>query len=175
LTVLALTAPLAAAEPAPPGIRVYESDPQVTEGETLVNGDADVLFAEVLDYAKWPQIFPDVARVEVTKRFGDEALVTLIAPTGHRDNLHFKNQPQVGMIFFEDTGSRHSDVWAEIMFIPGTQPGTTRVHARLFAKVHGIATLVVGEDEVRQQREQKIERDLVHIREYVARRRVAAP
>ena len=48
--------------------------------------------------------------------------------------------------------------------------GTTRVHTRLYANLHGLASLVVGESDVRKMREQKIEKQLVQIRDYFRRR-----
>jgi hypothetical protein len=166
LSILLAAAPVGAA----PGVRVYQSkDPHITEGETVINGETAQIYEAVLDYARWTEIFPDVAKVVVTAQKGNDAHVTLIAPDGHRDNLHFNNQPAARMVFFEDTGGR-AEVWAEIMFVPGETKGTTRVHTRLYANLHGLASLVVAESDVRQMREQKIERQLAHIREYFRRR-----
>ena len=102
----------------------------------------------------------------VTQRHGVEALVTLVAPTGHRDNLRFVSTPAARMIYFEDTGNRHADVWAEIVFVPGAHEHTTTLHIRLFADVKGVASLVVSDGSVRQQREQKVQRQLAHVRAY---------
>lgn len=156
---------------ATPGVRVYQSadDPSTTEGDTIVDGDPATIYAIVLDYSRWTQVFPDVAKVIVTAQHGVDAKVTLVKPDGNRDNLVFHNQPQARLLYFEDTGNKHATVWGEIVFAPGDQPGTTRVHTRLHADVHGIATLVVRADDVRKMREQKLERDLVHIRRYFRR------
>jgi len=159
-------------EAAPPGVRIYQSpaDRSITEGETIIPGDAGETYARVLDYTKWTEIFPNIAKVVVTSRKGNEARVTFVKPDGNQDNLHFNNQPAARMVWFEDTGNGgRVEVWAEIVFIPGTEPKTTRVHARIYADVHGIATLVVGSGDVRKMREQKIESDLVAIRGYFQR------
>ncbi|MEP6866296.1 MAG: hypothetical protein ABJE66_37100 [Deltaproteobacteria bacterium] len=156
------------------GVSVTQpADQAMTEGEVIVDGDPAALYALAQDYAKWTQIMPDVAKVEIHEQKGVDAKVTLVAPNGHRDNLHFHNQPQANLIFFEDTGNRgRADVWGEIVFAPAAQPAQTRVHIRLYAKVHGVATLVVSEREVRDQREHKLTADLTQMREYF-RRRVA--
>jgi len=169
--VLAASATAAAA---PAGVTItQDSDPAMTIGEVVIDGDPGEVFAQVCDYRKWNEIMPDVAKVEITDQKGADAHVTLVSPTGHRDNLHFHNQPQARMIYFEDTGNHgRADVWAEIVFAPGEVTGQTRVHIRLYAKVHGVATLVIHEGTVRDQRERKIAADLVHIRDYF-RRRVA--
>ena len=168
LVIACLTTPVTAGAPA---IKVWQSaDQAMTEGETLLDGDAGDIYTTCLDYAKWTDIFPDVAKVVVTSQHGVDARVTLIAPNGHRDNLHFHNQPPARMIYFEDTGNGgRAEVWAEIMFVPGDQPHTTRVHIKLYAEVKGLATLVVSDSSVKKQRETKIERDLAHIRAYFRR------
>jgi len=140
----------------------------VTPKDAAATNDAIAAFADDAVLLRLV-IFPDVLQVVITEQKGNDARVTLIGPNDHHDNLHFKNQPQARMIFFEDTGG-HADVWAEIMFLPADQPHTTRVHTRLYADVHGVASLVVSGGDVRRMRELKIERDLVHIREYFKRR-----
>jgi len=105
----------------------------------------------------------------VTSRHGVDAKVTLVKPDGNRDNLVFHNQPQARMVYFEDTGNSHATVWGEIVCAPGDRPGTTRVHTRLHADVHGIASLVVGSDDVRHLREKRVQRDLEHVRNYFHR------
>jgi carbon monoxide dehydrogenase subunit G len=159
---------------AAPGIAItQDSDPAVTIGEAVIDGDPADVFAEVSDFRKWAQIMPDVATVEIHSRNGNEAQVTLVSPSGHRDNLHFRNQPATHAVWFEDTGNGgRADVWAQITMLPTGQPGSTRVHILLYAKVHGVARLVIHEGRVRNEREQKIAADLTHMREYF-RRRVA--
>jgi hypothetical protein len=150
-------------------VKVWQSNTAaITEGETTLDGDASDLYATCLDYAKWTEIFPDVAKVVVTQQHGAEALVTLVAPTGHRDNLHFKSTPAARMIYFEDTGNRHADVWAEIVFVPGAREHTTTLHIRMFAGMKGVASLVVSDASVRQQRERTVRRQLAHVRAYFA-------
>lgn len=170
LVVLLGLAATATASPAP-GVKVWQAqDPAITEGETILEADPAAAYAICTDYAKWVEVFPDVAKVVVRDRKGVDAHVTLIGPNGHRDNLHFTNQPAARMIFFEDTGNGgHADVWAEIVFAPGQLEHTTRLHIRLYANVKGLASLVVSDSDVRKQREQKIERQLSHVRGYFAR------
>jgi len=148
-------------------IRVWEStdDASITEGETTLDVDPDTAYAAATDYQRWSVIFPDIERVIVTKQQGDDARVTLIHRDGNRDNVHFHNTPQARMVWFEDTGG-HAEVWAEIVFVPGDRDGTTRVRSRLFADVHGVASLVVGSTKVRMMREQRIASDLTHLHAY---------
>lgn len=167
--VVGLVAPARAATP---GVKVWQNanDAAMTEGETILEGESADIFTTCLDYAKWTAIFPDVAKIVITAQHGDDARVTLVSPSGHRDNLHFHNQPAARMIYFEDTGNGgRAEVWAEIVFVPGEQAHTTKIHIKLYAEVKGIATLVVSETSVRKQRETKIERDLAHIRAYFHR------
>jgi len=170
-SVLVTACLVAPAIAAPPNVKVWQaSDQNLTEGETTLDGEPADLFTACLEYSKWTDIFPDVAKVVVTSQHGVDARVTLIAPNGHRDNLHFHNQPAARMIYFEDTGNNgRAEVWAEIMFVPAEQAHTTRIHIKLYAEIKGLATLVVSDSSVRKQRETKVERDLTHIRAYFRR------
>ncbi|HET9993055.1 MAG TPA: SRPBCC family protein [Kofleriaceae bacterium] len=165
---------MAATASAGTGVTVTQpADQAMTEGEVVVDGEPAALYALAQDYAKWTEIMPDVARVEIHDRKGVDASVTLVAPNGHRDNLHFHNQPQANLIYFEDTGNGgRADVWAEIVFAPAAQPAQTRIHIKLYAQVHGVARLVVSDAAVKEQREHKISAELTQMREYF-RRRVA--
>ena len=151
-------------------VRVYQSadNASITEGETTLDVDADTAYAAAIDYARWTQMFPDIARVTITKRAGDDARVTFVHRDGNQDNVHFHNTPQAGLVWFEDTGGR-ATVWAEIVFIPGDRPGTTRVHSRLYADVHGLASIVVSDRQVRTLREKRVASDLANLRAYFAR------
>src|SRR5262245_31861024 len=106
LGALAVTAAVAAASPAE--VRVYQSanDEAITEGETTLAADPDVVYRAVTDYARWASMFPDIRRVIVTSQNGNDARVTFIHPDGNRDNIHFRNQPEARMVWFEDTGGR---------------------------------------------------------------------
>jgi hypothetical protein len=159
----------------PPSIRVWESrdDGSITEGETTLDIDPDAAYAAAIDYPRWVAMFPDIARVEVTRQQGVDARVTLVHPDGNRDNVHFHNQPQARMVWFEDTGGR-AEVWAEIVFAPGQQPGTTRVHSRLYADVHGVVSIVVSSARLRSLRQQRIASDLVHLHTYFSAEHVAS-
>jgi hypothetical protein len=169
--VFGVVAAVAMTAKAAPGIEVWQApNPAITEGETILEGDPAAAYATCLDYTKWVEIFPDVQKVIVSDHKGVDAHVTLVAPSGHRDNLHVHNQPAARMIYFEDTGNGgHAEVWAEIVFAPGEAEHTTKLHIRLFADVKGLASLVVNDKDVRTQREQKIERQLSHVRGYFAR------
>ena len=155
---------------APAGVRVWESgdDRRMTQGETRLDVDPDTAYAAATDYALWTSMFPDIASVEVTARDGDDARVTLIHRAGNRDNVHFHNRPGTRTVWFEDTGGT-AQVWVEIAFAPGEAAGTTRVRSRLFAEVHGIASIFVTKSHVRDLREQRVADDLGHLRSYFAR------
>ncbi|MDB4957121.1 MAG: hypothetical protein JWO36_4690 [Myxococcales bacterium] len=161
-----------AARSAPADLRVYESptDSSITEGETTLEIDPDTAYKTVTDYARWTVMFPDVHQVVITKQQGVDARVTFIGPNDHHDNVHFHNQPAARMVWFEDTGGS-AEVWAEIVFIPGDRPGTTRMHSRLFATVHGVASLVVSDMKIRLMREQRVHDDLFNLRNYFAKLR----
>jgi hypothetical protein len=165
--IVAATGASAAADPE---VRIYQStqDDAVTEGETTLAASPDAAYQRLTDYVQWSTIFPDIRRVVVTSQSGSDARVTFIHPDGNRDNLHFRNQPAARMVWFEDTGGR-AEVWAEILFLPGDRPGMTRVHSRLYADVHGFASLFVSDRKIRNLREQRIRDELTQLHAFFAR------
>ena len=165
LALLGLARSAAAQESS--AVRVYEShaDAAITEGETTLSIEASTAYAAATDYQQWTSIFPDIARVVVTKQSGVDAFVTLIHADGNRDNVHFHNQPQRHTVWFEDTGGR-AEVWAELVFAPGADAGTTRAHLRLYADVHGVASWFVSDRKLRGMRQQRVRHDLASLRTY---------
>lgn len=159
-----------------PGVRVWESptDEAITEGDTTLAVDPETAYAAVVDYARWPAIFPDITAVTITQQSGTEARVTFVHRDGNRDNVHFLNRPQQLTVWFEDTGGK-AQVWAEIAFLPGDRRGTTRVHTRLYADVHGVASLFVSNAHIRSLREQRVVNDLAQMHAYFATRNIASP
>jgi hypothetical protein len=151
-------------------VRVYPSadDSAITEGETVLAAEPEVAFRAVIDYPRWTTMFPDIRQVIITSQTGGHDRVTFIHNDGNRDNVHFHNQPAARMVWFEDTGGR-AEVWVEIMFLAGDRPGTTRVHSRLYADVHGFASLFVSDGKIRRLREQRVLQDLTNLRTYFAR------
>jgi hypothetical protein len=155
---------------AAPEIHVYESrdHSSITEGDTVVAADPDDAYRAASDYAQWSSIFSDIRDVKITELRGSDARVTFVHTDGNRDNLHFRNQPAARMVWFEDTGGR-AEVWAEIVFVPGTVAGTTMLHTRLYADVHGFASLFVSDSKLRNLRQQRVRDYLRELRAYFAR------
>ncbi len=108
----------------------------------------------------------------MTKQQGNEALVTFVYSDDHRDNVHFHNEPGQHKLWFEDTGGR-AEVWAEIVFYPGIIPGTSRVHSRVYADVHGFTGLFVSNGKLRDLRSKRVRGDLTQLRAYFANQSVA--
>jgi len=154
---------------APRSVHIWENHDNgaITEGETTLDVDPGTAYAAATDYPQWAKIFPDVVGVDVTKTEGVDARVTLKHRDGNVDNVHFHNQPQARIVWFEDTGGS-AEVWAEIAFMPGERAHTTRVHSRLYANVHGIASIFVTDSHVRELRQQRVADDLVHLHTYFA-------
>lgn len=168
VVTMGMTSGIAAASPA--DVRIYESkdDEAITIGETVLPVEPDVAYAAAANFKRWTEMFPDIKQVYVTRQNGNDARVTFVRADGNRDNLHFRNQPAARMVWFEDTGGR-AEVWAEILFVPGDQPGTTRVRTRLYADVHGIASLVVSDSKLRGLRQKRVREDLSNLRSYFDR------
>lgn len=176
IIVLALVLGYRTVEASPSEIRVSESqdDRSITSAEVTIAVDPDIAYQAVTDYARWSTIFRTIRQVVITRQQGVDARVTLVHAGGHRDNVHFHNQPAARMVWFEDTGGR-AEVWAEIVFMPGYSPGTTRVRSRVYADVRGFASLFVSDTRLRTMRQQRIRNDLTDLRAYFDRELTAAP
>jgi hypothetical protein len=152
-----------------PGVRVWESqtDEAITEGDTTLAVAPETAYAATVDYPTWTAIFPDITAVMVTEQNGAEARVTFVHRDGNRDNVHFRNRPQQLTVWFEDTGGK-AQVWAEIAFLRGDRRDTARVHTRLYADVHGLASLFVSDAHLRSLREQRVISELARMHAYFA-------
>lgn len=155
------------------GVHIWESRDNITEGETTLDVDPQAAYATAVQYHTWSSIFPDIVRVDITKEEGVDARVTLVHRDGNVDNVHFHNQPQAGIVWFEDTGGS-AKVWAEIAFTPGERAHTTHVHSRLYADVKGLASLFVTDSHVRELRQQRVADDLKHLHAYFTAAHVSA-
>jgi hypothetical protein len=153
------------------GVRIHESSTEsgITVGETTIDVAPATAYAAVANYLLWPHIFANISTAQITKHDGDDARVTFFKPDGNCDNLHFHNRPSTQTIWFEDTGGS-AEVWAEITFAPGADPGTARVQTRLFADLHGFASLFVADSKVREMRQQRVSDVLHDLQAYFARR-----
>jgi len=151
----------------PEGIEITTPDAHVTNGRVVLAAEPNDAYALLHDYANWPAVFPDVLRVSVTSQQGEDARVTMIGPNDHHDNLHFHNRPESRTIWFEDTGGV-AQVELEITLEPGPKPGTTLARGRIYADVHGPASLVVSDAKIRNMSTAKLVSDLGAMRTYFA-------
>lgn len=168
IVILSLTmASLAHAAPA--GVSVFESRDRAatTEGDTVLATDPATAYAAVLDVANWSRFFPDLRRAVVDKRTRDALEVRFVRRDGSVDHLRFHNQPEARMIAFEQIGG-DADVSAELVFSAGATAGTTRVHSRLHADVHGLASAFVSNAELRARRQQQVRASLGLLQAYFA-------
>ena len=152
----------------PEGIEITNPGDHVTNGRVVLTVEPADAYALLHDYANWPAVFPDVLRVSVTSQHGEDALVTMIGPDDHHDNLHFHNRPESHTIWFEDTGGV-AEVELEITLDPGPKPGTTLARGRIHADVHGPASLVVSDAKIRNMSAAKLVSDLGAMRTYFAK------
>ena len=165
-TVLALASPSAeAAEANEPRIR---SQKGLTDGVIEVSGEARDLYAALTDYARWPEIFPDVASAHVTAGTRDRPVVEVRDHGGKRHVLRFENDARRLTIRFREQASR-ARVSVVLVLARSTQPGWSKLSARLKARVTGLARLFAGEGRVRRERESRLRRDLGHVRDFAER------
>jgi hypothetical protein len=168
LTTTALMAATSFASPA--NVAVYENArlAETTEGDALLATDPETAFTTTTDYARWPKIFAELKAATITEQQGVDARVRLVHDDGSVDHLHFHNRPNAHTVWFEQLGG-DGDVWAELSFVAGEQTGTTHVHSRVYAAVHGLAAMLVSDAAVREQREHLVRASLAQLQAYFAR------
>jgi len=150
-------------------VNVYESKREaVTEGDATLRCEPEVAYRAATDYAHWQDIFRNVRSAQIKARRGDEARVTFLHDDGSRDDLHFVNRSDAHRVWFEQIGG-DADVWCEIQFLPGAQPGTTRVHTWFYADVHGAKSWFVSDGKIRKLRQQQVRDDLQQLVAYFSR------
>jgi carbon monoxide dehydrogenase subunit G len=147
-----------------PAVRMW-SKGTTTEGEVTVAGEPADVYAAVTDYQKWTVIFPNLASLTVKSGDAIAATVETVSTKGKHHTLVFKNDPRARVIRFEERGGR-AEVKAEISFRAGARKGETIVHARLYADVHGAASLFVSDAKIRGKREKKVMGDLARLYAY---------
>jgi len=151
-------------------VNVFESkQAAVTEGDAVIATDPETAYRAVTNYEQWLAMFKNVRRAIVQHVDGNEARVRFVHDDGSHDDLHFKNRPATHTMWFEQLGG-DAQVWAEIAFNPGIQPGTTRVHTRFYADVKGMASLFVSDDKIRKLRQEQVRDDLQQLQAYFARK-----
>jgi hypothetical protein len=151
-------------------VNVYESKLHaVTEGDAVLHCAPEVAYRAATDYARWREIFHGVRGALIKTRQGDEARVTFVHDDGSRDDLHFVNRSRARTIWFEQIGG-DAEVWCQIAFQPGAQPGTTRVHTWFYADVHGAKSWFVSGSKVRNLRQQQVRDDLQQLVAYFSRK-----
>ena len=79
------------------------------------------------------------------------------------------NRSDTHRVWFEQIGG-DAEVWCEIAFLPGAQPGTTRVHTWFYADVHGAKSWFVSDGKIRRLRQQQVRDDLQQLVAYFSRK-----
>ena len=140
----------------------------LTDGALVVRGQPRDLYAALTDYGRWPQIFPEVASARIAGGSADSPVVEVRDQGGQSHVLRFQNDPRRLTIRFREHANRVRV--SVVLVLSGTaRPGWSRVSARLRAEVTGPARLFAGEGRVRKKREDRLRRDLGHVRDYAHR------
>ena len=120
------------------------------------------------DFQRWPAIFPEIEKVVVTAKTGDDARVTMIGHDDHHDNLHFHNTPAARMVWFRRTPAVTLTVWLEMVMSARRRAGhDDRAQPLILPTLtQGVASLMVSDFKVRVMREDKLGHDLSALRRY---------
>lgn len=163
----------AAADKSPPrsaAIQLRNPSSNVTEGELVVPAEPDAVYATLVDYAHWTDVFTYLSTVTITSQRGDRAEIVTVSKKGNKSTLRFDNDRAKRIVRFEQLGGR-ADAKAEIALTSGKIGGTTVIRVRLDARVGGMAGWFVSDSKVRAKREKKISKDLGQLEAYFGKPR----
>ena len=167
VSIITASCSAAADQPAPRSAAIQLRNPSthVTEGELVVTAEPDVVYATLVDYAHWTNVFTYLNTVNITSQRGDRAEIVTISKKGNKSTLRFNNDRTKRLVRFDQLGGR-ADAKAQIAISPGKAAGTTVVQVRLDAQVSGPAGWFVSDSQVRAKREKKIAKDLGQLEAY---------
>jgi hypothetical protein len=170
-TLVVVAALSAAASASTQSISVFESRDRgaTSEGDAILATDPDTAYAVAANVGGWARIFPELRAAVVRERRADSIDVELVRRDGEVRCVRFHNRPAGRVVAFEQLGG-DAEVSAELVFTPGERAGTTRVHSRLHADVHGFASAFVSGSDLRERRHQQIRENLGRLQAYFARR-----
>ena len=152
-------------------ISIFESRARgnTSEGDAILATDPDTAYAVAANVGGWAHIFPELRSAVVRERRADSIDVELVRRDGEVSRVRFRNRAAGRVVAFEQLGG-NAEVSAELVFTPGERAGTTRVHSRVHADVHGLASAFVSGSELRSLRQQRIRESLGQLQAYFARR-----
>jgi uncharacterized membrane protein len=161
-----------AAAPASADVAITERGGQWSEASITVPAPPSEVYAIATDYAHWQQVFSDIQSVRVLGGSRDSARVELESHAlGHRVVVQFDNVPDRAIRFVGVEGPRGGKARGEYILEPIDGGTHTRVTARLYIDVVGVAGVFVRDRKLREMRQNKLRADLGDLENWASARR----
>ena len=133
----------------------------VTAGSVTIDAPPAEVYREVTDYAHWPGLLHDVEWVRLESGGPRDAKLWMHSRIfGHDLLLQFDNEPDRAIRFRGIAGPPGTHAHGEYVLEPIDGGAHTRVEAKLYVDVTGIASLVMRDAKVRAMRRNKLRADL---------------
>jgi len=160
------------AAPAHADFTVVERGGHWTEAEIVVDATPTELYALATNYERWREVFSDIKSVRVVG--GDDRANAKVQfdsrALEHEVTVQFENVPGQALRFRGIKGPPGGRARGEYL-LESLDGGTrTRVRARLYMDVVGIAGVFVRDAALRRMRQDKLTRDLRDIQQWASRR-----
>lgn len=142
-------------------VELQEAPDHWTEATVIVDAPSDDVYALVTDYARWPTVFSDVSNVKVKSGGREDAVVRFTSRAfGRTVAVQFDNIAGRVIRFRGVEGPPGGKARGEYVLSPIDDGKRTRVSARLYMDVDGVARLFVRSREVQAMRQAKLSADL---------------
>ncbi len=160
------------AVPARADFTVVERGGHWTEAEIVVDATPTELYALATNYERWREVFSDIKSVRIVG--GDDRVNAKVQfdsrALEHEVTVQFDNVPDQALRFRGIKGPPGGRARGEYLLEPLDGGTRTRVRARLYMDVVGIAGAFVRDATLRRMRQDKLTRDLRDIQQWASRR-----
>jgi ribosome-associated toxin RatA of RatAB toxin-antitoxin module len=161
-----------AAESHAQSVTVREAGDNTSEVMVVVDASPAEIYSVVTDYANWQQLFSDITSVKVKSGGREDARVALESRSlGQSFTVGFDNTPNQLIRFRGIKGPPGGKARGEYTLTAIGDGSRTRVVARLYMDVKGVASWFVADKTVRAMRRQKLAADINDTLRWFARRR----
>jgi hypothetical protein len=142
-------------------VAIRELGDHWTEGVVIVDRPPAEVYAAATDYANWHQLFTDVSDVTIESGGPRDARVRFTSKAfDNTVTVKFDNEPNRAIRFTGVKGPPGSVAKGEYIFEPVDGGKRTRITARLYLDVKGVASWIVRENRIRPLRQAKLRADL---------------
>lgn len=158
--------------PARADFTVVERGRNWSEAEIVVDATPAEIYALATNYERWREVFSDIKSVRIVG--GDDRTNAKVQfdsrALEHEVTVQFDNVPNQALRFRGIKGPPGGRARGEYLLEPIDGGARTRIHAKLYMDVVGVAGVFVRDATLRRMRQAKLTRDLRDIEQWASRR-----